>query len=150
MNTNGSMPKVLDSLFDAGLDSIRISLNSVRKPFYDAYFRPTGYEFSDVLVSLAMAAQKGKFISINYLNCPGFTDTPQEVEALIAFLGTHRINHIQWRNLNFDPMRYWSIMNGISLHDAPVGMKVLLKRVKTAYPNVTFGYFNPPKEKWDV
>ena len=148
MNTNGSKPKVLNRLFDAGLDSIRISLNSVREPFYDAYFRPTGYQFSDVLESLRLVAEKGKFISINYLNCPGFTDSPEEVAALIPFLGTHRINHIQWRNLNFDPMRYWDIMNDVSPHDPPLGMDTLLKRVKTACPDVTFGYFNPPKEKW--
>lgn len=148
MNTNGSKPKVLDSLFDAGLDSIRVSLNSVRSPFYDAYFRPIGYQFSDVLQSLDLAAQKARFVSINYLNCPGFSDSPEEVAALIPFLRTHRINHIQWRNLNFDPGRYWRIMNDISTHDPPLGMRVLLKRVKMACPDATFGYFNPPKEKW--
>jgi hypothetical protein len=96
------------------------------------------------------AARKGRFISINYLNCPGFTDTPQEADALVALLESHGINHIQWRNLNFDPMRYWETMNDVSSHDAPMGMEVLLEQVQGAFPELTFGYFNPPKEKWSV
>ena len=53
MNTNGSLPSVLAGLFDAGLDSIRVSMNSVRKPFYEAYFRPNGYRFSDIVLGIA-------------------------------------------------------------------------------------------------
>ena len=48
---------------------------------------------------------QGKFVAINYLNCPGFSDTPREVDALVRFLGKHPIHMIQWRNLNFDPIR---------------------------------------------
>ena len=51
MNTNGSRPEVLEQLFNAGLDSIRISMNSVRDNCYDAYFRPRGYRFPNVLKS---------------------------------------------------------------------------------------------------
>ncbi len=72
MNTNGSLPETMERLFDAGLDSIRISMNSVRKQCYDAYFRPKGYVFSDVLKSIDRALGRNVFVSINYLNCPGF------------------------------------------------------------------------------
>jgi MoaA/NifB/PqqE/SkfB family radical SAM enzyme len=149
MNTNGSMPDKLEKLFDTGLDSIRISMNSVRKEYYDAYFRPKGYSFSDVLESIDMAILKGKFVSINYLNCPGFTDTPEEVEALKDFIREHPINMIQWRNLNFDPARYWEIMNGIKKHGSPIGMENLLNRIKKSFPDLKHGYFNPPKEKFN-
>jgi len=148
MNTNGSRPDVLNRLFDAGLDSIRISLNSVRKECYDAYFRPRGYSFPDVVKSVDTALSKGKFVAFNYLNCPGFTDTPQEVDALIAFLKQHSIHLIQWRNLNFDPARYWNIMNRAADHDKPIGMKTLLKKIKKIFPVLKHGYFNPPKENW--
>lgn len=148
MNTNGSMPDKLEKLFDTGLDSIRISMNSVRKEYYDAYFQPKGYSFSDVLESIDMAILKGKFVSINYLNCPGFTDTPEEVEALKDFIREHPINMIQWRNLNFDPLKYWNIMNGIATHGRPIGMENLLNRIKKLSPNLKYGYFNPPKEKF--
>jgi len=123
-------------------------MNSVRKEYYDAYFRPKGYGFSDVVKSIEKAILKNKFVSINYLNCPGFTDTPEEVKALKNFIKSHPINMIQWRNLNFDPVRYWKIMNGIATHSRPMGMTNVLSRVKKSFPNLKYGYFNPPKEKF--
>ena len=149
MNTNGSLPDTVKQLFDAGLDSIRISMNSVRKGCYEAYFRPKGYGFSDVLKSIKVALERGKFVSINYLNCPGFTDTPREFGALIRFLNKYPINMIQWRNLNFDPLRYWKTMNGITRHGEPIGMENLISRVRQQFPKLKHGYFNPPKEKFN-
>ncbi|UCF90797.1 MAG: radical SAM protein [Desulfobacterales bacterium] len=149
MNTNGSRPAILQRLLDAGLDSVRISINSVRQDCYDAYFRPKAYGFADVCHSIDRTLQSGKFVSINYLNCPGFTDTPQELEALRRFLDRYPINMIQWRNLNFDPIRYWKIMNGIARHSRPQGMKNALRLVRQAFPHLKYGYFNPPKEKFN-
>jgi len=146
MNTNGSLPGNLKRLFDAGLDSVRISMNSVRKKCYDSYFRPQGYGFANVLESIDMALAFDKFVAINYLNSPGFTDTPREVDALVRFLGKHPIHMIQWRNLNFDPLRYWKEMNAVSRHGKPMGMETVLKRVRRLFPELKFGYFNPPKE----
>lgn len=148
MNTNGSRPEALKSLIDAGLDSIRISINSLRKDCYHAYFRPKGYRFSDVLKSLDLALQKGLFVSVNYLNCPGFTDTVQEVNALRRFLNRYPIHMIQWRNLNFDPLRYFNIMAGVAESGAPIGMQKLLDQIRQEFPDLKFGYFNPPKEKF--
>ena len=148
MNTNGSRPAILKKLFDAGLDSIRVSLNSVRKKCYDVYFQPKGYNFSDVIESIDIAIERGKFVAINYLNSPGFTDTSQEADALIAFLRQHRINMIQWRNLNFDPLKYWNIMGSTAGHGKPLGMQTVLRRIRELFPDIKFGYFNPPKEKF--
>jgi len=148
MNTNGSKPDILKRLFNAGLDSVRISINSAREKCYTAYFHPKGYRFSDVICSIDLAIEMKKFVSINYLNCPGFTDTPQETEALFSLIKKHRINQIQWRNLNFDPFRYWQIMNDVSNNGKPLGMKTLLDRIKQSFPYLKHGYFNPPKEKW--
>ena len=88
------------------------------------------------------------FVSINYLNCPGFTDTPEEVEALINFINQYPINMIQWRNLNFDPIRYWKFMSAAAELGTPVGMNQVIRQVKEFFPNVKHGYFNPPKEKF--
>ena len=148
MNTNGSLPDRLTSLFDAGLDSIRISMNSVRQECYDAYFRPQGYSFRDVLASMKIALARKKFVAINYLNCPGFSDTPGEVNALINFLQQFPVNMIQWRNLNFDPARYCSKMDTAVSSGDPMGMAVLLKTIRQQFPDLKFGYFNPPKEKF--
>ena len=48
-NSNASLPEAVDRLADAGIDSIRVSLNSAQERFYNAYYRPRGYTFADVL-----------------------------------------------------------------------------------------------------
>jgi pyruvate-formate lyase-activating enzyme len=148
INTNGSLPEALKALIEAGLDSIRISMNSVREDCYRAYFRPQGYRFSDVLKSIDLALECNIFVAVNYLNCPGFSDTPREIKALRRFLKQHRIHMIQWRNLNFDPLRYFKIMDGVAPNGKPIGMKRLLDRIRREFPNLKHGYFNPPKEKF--
>ena len=89
INTNASRPEILARLIEAGMDSMRVSMNSVRSSCYEAYFRPKGYEFKDVEASIDLAISRDRHVAINYLNCPGFTDTPEEVEALKAFLSRH-------------------------------------------------------------
>ncbi len=148
LNTNASRPDVVGRLCDAGLDSIRVSLNSVRRECYEAYFRPKGYRFEDVLRSIDTALAKGKFVSINYLNSPGFTDTPGEAEAVLAFIEDHPIRMIQWRNLNYDPIRYWKAMGAAAPLGEPIGMEALIEGIRDSYPHLKFGYFNPPKEKF--
>ncbi len=148
MNTNGSKPEIVNKLFDAGLDSIRISMNSVRENCYDAYFRPRGYRFSDVLQTIETALVRRKFISINYLNCPGFTDTPQEFTALTDFLKSYPVNMIQWRNLNFDPLRYVNLMENIEPHGMPLGMAKIFTRLCRLFPQLRHGYYNPARENF--
>ncbi|MGD8472372.1 MAG: radical SAM protein [Desulfobacteraceae bacterium] len=148
MNTNASLPQALQKVIDAGLDSVRISMNSTRENCYHAYFRPKGYRFSDVLKSIELALASGLFVAVNYLNCPGFTDTPLEIEALRRFLKRYPIHMIQWRNLNFDPLRYFNIMSDVASNGTPIGMENLLGQIRREFPDVKFGYFNPPKEKF--
>jgi len=148
LNTNASLPDAVGRLCDAGLDSIRVSINSVRRECYDAYFRPKGYAFEDVLRSIDTALGKGKFVSINYLNSPGFTDTPAEAEAFLSFMQDHPIHMIQWRNLNYDPVRYWKVMTAAAPLGKPIGMEAIIHGIRRSYPRLKFGYFNPPKEKF--
>lgn len=149
MNTNGSRPEILVKLFNAGLDSIRVSMNSVRKNCYTGYFRPRSYRFADVVESIDLAKRMGRFVSINYLNCPGFTDSPEELHALISFLKNHPVDLIQWRNLNIDPIKYLRLMNKISIHSRSIGIKMVLDKIKTQFPKLKYGYFNPPKETFN-
>jgi pyruvate-formate lyase-activating enzyme len=148
MNTNGSLPANLKRLVDAGLDSVRISMNSVRDQCYDAYFRPKGYRFADVLETIDTALARNKFVAINYLNCPGFSDTAGEIDALVRFLKNHPVHMIQWRNLNFDPLRYWNRMKKVTEPGGPIGMEELIDRIGSQFPKIRFGYFNPPKENF--
>ena len=146
MNTNASLPHVLAPLLEAGLDSIRVSMNSVRDVCYSAYFRPKGYRFARVVESIDLAIAKGKHVAINYLNCPGFTDSPEEAAALSVFLEKHPVHLIQWRNLNFDPHHYLQMMNQVAPLGSPVGMDRLLQLIRKRFPDLHYGYFNPPKE----
>jgi hypothetical protein len=70
------------------------------------------------------------------------------MEALLNFIYRHPINMIQWRNLNFDPQRYWALMSDAAELGTPVGMHRVIRQVKESFPDVKHGYFNPPKEKF--
>ncbi len=148
LNTNGSLPEVMKQLVAAGLDSVRISINSFRKSCYQAYFRPKGYEVKDVIETIRISLDNGLYVSINYLNMPGVTDTPEEFERLVAFLRQYPIQRIQWRNLNYDPARYWSAMQMAAACGEPMGIRNLLKQIHKEFPELSYGYFNPPKELW--
>jgi len=143
MNTNASIPKHIKKLCEAGLDSIRVSMNSVRENCYIAYFRPRSYTFSDVLKGIQEAKNLDKFVSINYLNCPGFTDSENEWKAFYSFIETTGIDMIQWRNLNFDPNHYFRLMREIEEPGRPMGMAVLLENISKYFPKLMHGYFNP-------
>ncbi len=148
MNTNAGMPDRLAQLFDVGLDSVRVSMNSVRKSCYTTYFRPKSYTYEDVVKSIDMAGDKGKFVSINYLNCPGVTDSEDEFEALRAFLSNHPVGMIQWRNMNYDPLNYLHTMEGAGGQSPALGMGYIIDRLRQEFPKLIHGYFNPPKWKF--
>ena len=145
LNTNASMPEYVEKLCRAGLDSMRVSVNSVRERCYNAYFCPRSYQFSDVLKSIETAKQHGKFVAVNYLNCPGFTDSEKEFEALKDFITRYPIDMIQWRNLNFDPKKYCEMMSKIENSGHPLGMETIIEQLKTLCPELIHGYFNPPR-----
>jgi len=145
LNTNASRTDLLKELFHAGLDSIRVSINSFQPKTYDRYFRPVNYDFDDVINSIDLALSIDKHVALNYLNCPGFTDSPEETKAIEQFLDQYPIHLIQWRNLNIDPLWYYDQMFD-TMPSTPIGVKQLLTHLKQHYPSLRFGYFNPPKE----
>jgi len=55
INTNGSRPKALALLVEAGLDACRVSLNSARRELYEAYYRPVDYSWESVRETLRVA-----------------------------------------------------------------------------------------------
>lgn len=147
LNTNGSRPDAVEKLADAGLDSIRVSLNSARVEAYTPYYRPRTYAFADVAVTLRVAHEKGLWSSLNYLSFPGVTDRVDEAEALERLVRETGVRMIQWRNLNVDPDWYAEAL-GRDSRSPRLGMPVLLERIRAAFPELRFGYFNPPAEDW--
>lgn len=143
INTNGSRPGALARLFAAGLDSCRISMNSAQGKYYARYYRPRGYAFRDVLKSIDAAKRAGGFVSINYLTMPGFTDSRDEFEAFRGLISKHRIDMIQWRNLNFDPRRYFEILGASPKAKELLGIRNIMRTLKSRFPHLKSGYFNP-------
>lgn len=144
-NSNGSLPDKVRMLCDAGMDSMRFSMNSVQEEQYNRYYRPVGYGFSDVLKSVMIAKERGLFTMINYLVSPGVTDHPAEVEALLKFIGETGVDMIQMRNLSIDPDFYNRRM-GVA--GRGIGMYSLLGLVKREFPRIQYGYFNRTRENF--
>ena len=140
-NTNASRPDAVRALAEAGLTSLRVSLNSAREEVYSRYYRPH-YSFEDVRASIRTAREHGVFISLNLLFFPGVTDTENELEALTHLVGEGGVSMIQWRNLNIDPEYYLKLMEGID-HGPSMGLRLFMKRLRTACPWIRYGYFNP-------
>lgn len=143
MNTNGSRPAILRRLFEAGLTSVRISMNSCRKEYYDRYYRPRGYAFKDVLESIRTAKKAGAFVSINYLTMPGFTDSKDEFRAFRTLVRKYSVDMAQWRNLNYDPMKYFETISARVERNDLVGIKEELDLLRKEFPRLRMGYFNP-------
>ncbi len=146
INTNGSLPDAIERLARAGLDSIRVSLNSAREPWYAAYYRPRGYDLAAVVESLRVARRHGLWTSLNYLVFPGLTDREDETEALERLARETRVNMIQTRNLNIDPDWYIDALGLRGDGVAALGMRSWIARVRQRLPWVRLGYFNPPRE----
>jgi pyruvate-formate lyase-activating enzyme len=145
MNTNASRPAILARLFDAGLDSIRVSMNSARPVYYNRYYRPSGYTFGDVKRSIKIAKSDGRFVSLNYLTMPGFTDMKDEAAALKGFVRDHRVDMIQWRNLNYDPLLYFRKLKIKASPPELIGIRTVIESMGKEFPRLRMGYFNPVK-----
>ncbi|MBU0606136.1 MAG: radical SAM protein [Candidatus Omnitrophica bacterium] len=143
MNTNGSRPDALARLLDAGLDSVRISLNSARESYYRRYYRPRGYAFGDVMDSISASKKKGAFVSINYLTMPGFTDTVNEFKAFKRLVLECKVDMIQWRNLNYDPLAYFKELDSWPKSAELLGIKTVIDSLSKELPSIRMGYFNP-------
>ena len=142
MNTNASLPDAVARLFDSGLDSIRVSLNSAREKYYTRYYKPKDYSFSDVLKSVKEAKKRGGFVSLNYLTMPGFTDSLDEIGALKKLIENTRIDMIQWRNLNYDPLRYFEELKISVKVKEMFGVKETIDMLRIEFPKLKMGYFN--------
>ncbi len=142
INTNGSDPEALKYLFECGLDSVRISLNSAQERLYNYYYKPINYSFDDVLKSISLGKRLKKWISLNYFIFPGVTDSIIEYKCLRRIIKKCKPSMIQLRNLNIDPDWYIDILK-IEKPSSVSGIKNLLKMISDEFPFIKFGYFNP-------
>ena len=145
LNTNASKPEAIEELCKAGLQSIRVSVNSLKEEFYNAYYKPRNYSFGDVLLSLEAAQRYKIWKSLNYFVFPGATDLDIEYQQIRKIIGMYDVNMIQWRNFNIDPEWYLQTIN-IDKYEKTIGIFNLIQKIKTEFPGLYHGYFNPGKE----
>jgi len=146
INTNGSDPKAVEQLMQAGLNSIRVSMNSAQRELYTNYYRPNNYTFDDVVESIKVVKANGGWASINYFVFPGITDSVPEIEALLELIADTGLDMIQWRNFNIDPDWYLGRMNLTEPTDF-VGILQVMDIVEKEFPDIKFGYYNPSIER---
>ncbi|HTQ65296.1 MAG TPA: radical SAM protein [Puia sp.] len=146
INTNGSKPDAVNALCEAGLNSIRVSMNSARKHVYEAYYRPNNYSFEDIVESLRVVRSFNGWTSINYFVFPGMSDSVEEYEALRLLIRETNLCMIQWRNFNIDPDWYLGKINMTDTGE-PMGIKKLMQLIHEEFSHLKFGYFNPPMER---
>jgi len=75
------------------------------------------------------------------MELPGFTDQPDEIEALESLIRNYNIDMIQWRNLNIDPELYWEEMNPLAQDG--IGIKKMIEYFRGKFPYLKHGYFTP-------
>lgn len=146
-NSNASRPQAVAQLAEAGLDSLRVSLNSAQRERYRAYHRPRDYGFTDVIQSLRVAKDNGLWLTLNYLVFPGITDQQAELEALAELVAIGGVDLIQLRNLSLDPRLY---LGALSAHnkERPLGLPAFKQLLEKQFPHLQWGYFNRPKEQF--
>ncbi|WP_274363947.1 radical SAM protein [Paenibacillus thermotolerans] len=146
INTNAGLTDHIRAIVDAGLDLMRVSTISALDEHYNAYYRPRGYTLENVAKSLAYAADKGVYTSINYLIFPGVTDREEELEAMIGFARRTKLRLIQMRNLNIDPESYLSLIP--KPKGELLGMKQAIEILQSELPDVVIGsYTHVPPDK---
>ncbi|MGK2907780.1 MAG: radical SAM protein [Desulfuromonadales bacterium] len=144
-NSNASLPDAIDQLASAGIDSIRVSLNSAQEALYNSYYRPCGYRFADVLESLKRAKSAGLYTMLNYLVFPGVSDRPDEIEAMVSLIEKVGIDMIQMRNLSLDPVLY---LSSLGVSGSGIGMLKMLTQHKERFPKLQYGYFNRTRDSF--
>jgi pyruvate-formate lyase-activating enzyme len=127
LNTNGSQPAALARCIDAGLDAVRISLNSFRPHVYAAYYRPLGYGLDDVFESIRTAISRKLRVSLNLLTHPGVTDDEGEIAAMGELLEGCPVAMVQTRTLNIDPAIYFE---AVGRPRAPLGMRRAIEAIR--------------------
>ncbi len=146
INTNGSDPKAVKALCEAGLNSIRVSTNSAREEIYTPYYRPNNYEFNDIVESLKVVNSYGGWTSINYFVFAGMTDSVEEYEALQKLIKDTGLKMIQWRNFNIDPDWYLAKIGATETGEC-IGIRQMMELLKEEFPDLHYGYFNPSIER---
>ena len=141
INTNGSNPRALQQLIEAGLDSVRLSIFSARKANHIAYYGPRNYGLAEMEECLRLARRQGLHTSVNLLAYPGFTDCPSEAQALVDFFRRSEVQMVQLRTLNMD-RELLEEKVGFPREPA-MGIWPFMQHLRDEIPSITLGSHTP-------
>jgi pyruvate-formate lyase-activating enzyme len=141
INTNGSNPRALQHLVDAGLDSVRVSMFSATERNHVAYYGPRNYNLTHMEESLRLARRQGLHTSINLLTYPGFTDCLSEVGELIGFFRRSEVQMVQIRTLNMDRELLHEKVGFPA--EAGIGIQRAMERFVAETPNLALASHTP-------
>jgi molybdenum cofactor biosynthesis enzyme MoaA len=147
VNTNGSSPRALQRLVDAGLNSVRVSAISFTDAVFRAYYRPVGYGLDEVQECGRVVGRAGGQVCLNLLSFPGITDVPDEVERTAAGCRAMGVAQVQWRSLNVDHDWLAAVMPELA---AGMGMRAARRRLQAALPGVDHGNFTRPAARLTI
>lgn len=141
MNTNAGFTSGIKKICSAGIDSLRVSLNSANPENYYRYYNPKNYKFTSVKESLKIAREKGVYTYLNLLFFPGINDSEGEVEALLDLVQETGVKAIQIRNLNIDPDM---LLEKIKPQGQVLGVPTFLNILQKELPQVQVGNYTKP------
>jgi pyruvate-formate lyase-activating enzyme len=141
-NTNLGYTPGARAMIEAGISSLRVSLNSAIPEHYAAYYHPHNYEFEDVERNIKAAVDSGVYVSLNLLSLPGVTDREEELEALFGLIDRTGLQMIQIRNLNIDPDLYLPLFPPAK--GELLGLGNMPELVELNLPGVKVGNFSRP------
>jgi pyruvate-formate lyase-activating enzyme len=145
VNTNGSNPRAVQHLIDAGLDSIRVSMFSACERNHIAYYGPRNYGLTDMEECLRLSRRQGLHTSVNLLAYPGFTDCPSQVEALVDFLRSSEVQMVQMRALSMDRELLHEKVGFPA--EVGIGVDALMERLRSAISELDLGSHTPFRDR---
>lgn len=141
-------PDKMKMLYEAGLDSVRLTVNSVNPSTYERFYRPKGFTFDGIYKSIELAHRAGVFVSLGLETLPGLNDRESETQALMDFIEAFKIDLIQMSNLDGDPNAIFQLYN--FKFEEIHGIKNMLKLLKKRFKSLKFGYYNRNKDDFNI
>ncbi len=141
INTNGSNPRALQHLVDAGLDSVRVSMFSAVDHNHTTYYGPRNYGLPDMDECLRLARRQGLHTSINLLIYPGFNDCPSEADALLSFFRRSEVQMVQLRALNMDRELLQERIGFPA--ERGMGIQAFMDQIRNELPNIVLASHTP-------
>lgn len=139
IDSNAATSEIASIWCEAGMDRIRIWVNSAQENFYNRFYAQHGFTFPDLQETLAVVAKSKREAELAYLIFPGLTDHPDELSAFTTLIKTSKPTQIVLDNLRTDPDWYMDELRLFHLSRNQIGIPGWVKNVKKAHPDIYIG-----------